>query len=235
MNKKIIYKTAKAYKPVISDTVSNIGFFGGNKAFLEGGTEWPKCTQCKKPLTLILSTLDPMRGSYKRTQVFLCVDDDCKGCRNHERQYYPCVKYYRFTTSECELVSAPMDTVCHPHYWIKDWELVEERYGVNYENLVEEFEEIMKLPNWKEIIEHELEFTVDSDENDSLLSYLNDRFNDDSSTEGVKFGGHQASCQNRDYGEYYLQLEKTSYMPYMFGDCGFLHISMDGKISGDMC
>ena len=54
---------------------------------------------------------------------------------------------------------------------------------------------------------------------------------------GVKVGGTPLSTQDQDFVQNYdlIQIEETSYLPYMWGDAGIAHVSEDLEFTWDCC
>ncbi len=75
---------------------------------------------------------------------------------------------------------------------------------------------------------------LDGKEIESLMDEY-DQLADEVRVNGLKWGGSGDSTQGIDYAEYALHFGDTHYLPYMWGDCGFFHISESLKVASDCC
>jgi hypothetical protein len=171
---------------------------------------------------------DDVDQHHPDIQFLMCINtdcnaDECSTCGSDG----PCFKLIKCDLDDPSLISikVPNPLPCYP---ILCWNVVLEPTNMN-----QVIKWIMDLPNIKEILEtrsNDPSLAGFPDEDivfNYVISYVN---------EGFKFGGCPASTQGVDTYSNYLQLAEEPFFPYMWGDCGILHVDETGTtMKGDMC
>ena len=252
--------TSRAYTPEViedydTEADSRKYKFGGHYTVQTPELKhWPVCHLCSKPLSLMFQTESPALNvdqvedddddeqdaseipdnteeeavetddSPKTDiQFLMCIDTDCSGdecsvCNSEG----PCFKLIKCDLEDPDLttIAVPNPLPCFP---ILCWNVILE--PTNIKAVIEWIQAHLDMDD-----STKLHIGLITDE-DAVFEEVAKAVND-----GFKFGGCPASTQGIDTYSNYLQLGEESYFPYMWGDCGILHVDADGaSMKGDMC
>lgn len=205
--------------------------FGGIPS-VEKEFKWPQCRVCGTKMTFFFQLTSPIEEMT--VQMFHCLGAGqkyyCKGFDKGNASYIRYIDYKDYTVTNCterdttiyEDTSKNGAFKCYrvtawqPQVELKNWRAVEQ--------LLPDY--IRRQVDWEAWGFQSKEETKELHD-DVYDLYWNHRI------DGFKFGGDGSSAQMESYPGYMLHFEKTDYLPHMWDDCGYAHISTDLKFVMD--
>jgi len=197
--------------------------FGGNRPFFVKGEKWP--SKGEYHMTFFGQLKDPRKDNNILYRIFVMLDDQ-DICED-----------YWITKIELNDENKKKQVIIEkPKYPEGFWDKYSNEYKFKPYLISswETFKDIKSLETIREIFKVP---AYNYGGNNTLYNMLSEAFYENGPEPGVKVGGTPLSTQDQESVQSYdfLQLEETSYLPYMWGDAGIAHVSEDCEFTWDCC
>ena len=230
-----------AYKPKVKkiDITKETGReskFGGNRPFFVQGEQWPSDKKYDYKsnkytdtyyMTFFCQFIDPRKNDNMLYRVFILLDDG-DICEKH---WITKIELNEENLKNQVIIEKPK----YPEGYFDKYtrEEIFDPYEITGWTKFSEFLEFQTIRKHFDIKPYKY------GEDNTIYNELHRAYFDHSysPSSGVKVGGTPLSTQDQDYVQAFnlLQLEATSYLPYMWGDCGIAHVSEDLDFTWDCC
>lgn len=230
-----------AYKPKVElmDVTDETGReckFGGNRPFFVEGETWPSDKKYDYKsnkytdtyyMTFFCQFIDPRKKDNMLYRVFILLDDGgiC------ERYWITKIELNEENLKKQVIIEKPK----YPEGFFDKYSREEKfkPYKITGWTKFSEFTDFETIREYYHVKPYKY------GEDNTIYNELQRAYFDhyDSPSGGVKVGGTPLSTQDHEHVQAYtlLQLEETSYLPYMWGDAGIAHVSDDLEFTWDCC